>query len=223
MTEKYSLRERRVRLGLSQEKLCEIAGLSRPHYAEVESGRKPLTDKMRTKLEQAFEFVEQDKDKSGQAQTTDADDAPSSATPDLIQVTRRIPVVGMAAAAMFDPALSQLCDLWDASDETVPCAIQQEGIFALRIQGDSMEPTLRDGDVVAVDPNALPATGDLAVVCLRTDGLVIKRWYWRRGIVRLESLNPDGKTYEWTKDEVFQQGLILWRWKVLGLLWRKLS
>lgn len=125
-------------------------------------------------------------------------------------------------AAMYDPALFQICDLWDASDETVPCVIDRDGIFAVRIQGDSMEPDLHDGDVVAVDPNTLPATGDTAIVCLRTEGLVIKRWYWRNGIIRLESLNPEGKTYQWPKDEVFQKGLILWRWKVLGILWHKL-
>ncbi len=141
---------------------------------------------------------------------------------EAVAVTRRIPVVGMAAAAMYDPALSQLCDLWEGSEETVPCVIDREGIFALRVQGDSMEPDLHDGDVVAVDPNTLPATGDTAIVCLRAEGLVIKRWHWRRGVIRLESLNPEGKTYQWTKDEVFRQGPILWRWKVLGILWRKL-
>ena len=141
---------------------------------------------------------------------------------EAVAVTRRIPVVGMAAAAMYDPALSQLCDLWEGSEETVPCVIDREGIFALRVQGDSMEPDLHDGDVVAVDPNTLPATGDTAIVCLRAEGLVIKRWHWKRGVIRLESLNPEGKTYQWTKDEVFRQGPILWRWKVLGILWRKL-
>ena len=146
----------------------------------------------------------------------------ASPPPELLRVKREIPVVGMAAAAMYDPALSQVCDLWEGSSETVPCAIEREGIFALRIQGDSMEPALHDGDVVAVDPNALPATGDVAVVCLRGEGLVVKRWRWRRGVVRLESLNPEGKTYEWTKEEVFQKGLILWRWKVLGILWHRL-
>lgn len=146
---------------------------------------------------------------------------PPPAPVEPVAVTRRIPVVGLAAAAMYDPALSQICDLWDASDETVPCVIDRDGIFAVRIQGDSMEPDLHDGDVVAVDPNTLPATGDTAIICLRTEGLVIKRWHWRNGIIRLESLNPSGKTYQWTKDEVHQQGLILWRWKVLGVLWHK--
>lgn len=66
MTEKYSLRERRIRLGLSQGQLCAVAGLSRPHYAEVEAGKKPMTAKMRTKLDMAFENVERNNDKNGQ-------------------------------------------------------------------------------------------------------------------------------------------------------------
>lgn len=181
----------------------------------VEAGMRPLTAKFERRLEAVLDEIEAKR--SGIARQSET--APPV---EPVAVTRRIPVVGMAAAAMYDPAFSQICDLWDASDETVPCVIDRDGIFALRIQGDSMEPALHDGDVVAVDPNALPATGDVAIVCLRTEGLVIKRWHWRHGIIRLESLNPDGKTYQWTKEEVHQQGLILWRWKVLGVLWHKL-
>lgn len=35
-------------------------------------------------------------------------------------------------------------------------------------------------------------------------------------------LNAAGRTFKWTKEEVFQKGIILWRWKVLGVLWHKL-
>lgn len=182
MTERYTLRERCIRLGLSQGKRCEISKLSRPHYAEVEAGRKPLMDKTCTKLEHAFELIERGENKNGQKGTTEAINTlslatmPQPAPVEPVAVTRRIPVVGLAAATMYDPALSQICDLWDASNETVPCVIDRDGIFAVRIQGDSMEPDLHDGDVVAIDPNTLPATGDVAIVCLRTKGLVIKRW-----------------------------------------------
>ena len=200
----------RKSLGLTQAELARRLGISETYLSLLENGKKPISDRFRLNFEQNVG----DKLKCEVKETTP--------TLETVPVPRRIPVVGMAAAAMYDPALSQICDLWEGSEETVPCVLEREGIFAIRIQGDSMEPALHDGDVVAVDPNELPKTGDTAVVCLREDGLVIKRWFWRHGVIRLESLNTEGRTFEWTKNEVFQKGIILWRWKVLGILWRKL-
>lgn len=85
MTERYNLRKRRIGLGLSQAQLCEIAGLSRPHYAEVEAGKKPLTEKMRTKIDMAFENVERSKDKNGQAVVARDIAATGDASPVIIQ------------------------------------------------------------------------------------------------------------------------------------------
>lgn len=208
----FNIKEARVELGLTQQQLADLCGVTSTYISQLERGKRSPSPALVRII-----ALEQEKARN----LLSASDPPVPPPPELIRVKREIPVVGMAAAAMYDPALSQVCDLWEGSSETVPCAIEREGIFALRIQGDSMEPALHDGDVVAVDPNALPATGDVAVVCLRAEGLVVKRWHWRRGVIRLESLNPEGKTYEWTKEEVFQKGLILWRWKVLGLLWHK--
>lgn len=210
-------RDARIALGLTQQQLAEMCEVTSSYISKIERGEKEPSPSLRKVLEMMLA------QKATSGASPRSQGCPPAQPPvEPVAVTRRIPVVGLAAAAMYDPALSQICDLWDASDETVPCVIDRDGIFAVRIQGDSMEPDLHDGDVVAVDPNSLPATGDTAIVCLRTEGLVIKRWHWRNGIIRLESLNPEGKTYEWPKDEVFQKGLILWRWKVLGVLWHKL-
>lgn len=206
-TKKVDLKSFREKLGFTQQELADALGMARTYISMVESGAKPFSEKLKQKVEHLV------------SSKVDAETMKPFAP---VPVVRRIPVVGMAAAAMYDPAFSQICDLWEGSEETVPCVLEREGIFAIRIQGDSMEPVLHDGDVVAVDPNTLPRTGDTAVVCLRGDGLVIKRWFWRHGVIRLESLNAAGRTFEWTKEEVFQKGIILWRWKVLGVLWHKL-
>lgn len=210
-------RDARIALGLTQQQVADLCEVTVSYISKIERGEKEPSPSLRKVLE--MELAQR---ASSGANSQSAKKPPAPLPVEPVAVTRRIPVVGLAAAAMYDPALSQICDLWDASDETVPCVIDRDGIFAVRIQGDSMEPDLHDGDVVAVDPNTLPTTGDTAIICLRTEGLVIKRWHWRNGIIRLESLNPEGKTYQWTKDEVHQQGLILWRWKVLGVLWHKL-
>lgn len=131
----------------------------------------------------------------------------------------------MAAACNYDPSLSNLCDLWELSSERVPCICEHsEGLFGLRISGESMEPVLKDGDIVAVS-DTLPSTGNICVAMHRTDGVVCKRWYWRNGIIRLEALNPDGggKTYEWTKEQFKEEQPLVWRFRVESLIYRKLS
>lgn len=134
---------------------------------------------------------------------------------------RRVPVVGMAAAAAFDPALGCMGDLFANTDEEIICVLDQaENVFGLRISGDSMEPYLRDGDVVAVR-DVLPATGDPCVAMLREYGIVCKRWYWRNGIIRLESTNPEGVSWEWSKETFLREQPIVWRFRIEGIIWRK--
>jgi phage repressor protein C with HTH and peptisase S24 domain len=48
--------------------------------------------------------------------------------------------------------------------------------FALRVSGKSMETTLKDGDVVLVDMDILPADGDLVAVKHRNGHQYIKRF-----------------------------------------------
>lgn len=138
-------------------------------------------------------------------------------------VGRQIPIVSLSAAEMYDPSLSNLCDLWDGTDERAtyigPTA---DAVFAVRIQGDSMLPVLCDGDVIAVT-EILPATGDLCLVRHKSDGILCKKWYWRNDVIRLDSINPAGKNYRWTKAEFTGERPLVWRFKVEALIYRKLS
>lgn len=149
-------------------------------------------------------------EKHGRAEVSPAD----------VSSVREIPVVGMAAAAMYDPTLGAIDDLFDPND-TVPCILETSlhPVWAVRISGDSMKPTLLDGDVVAVS-DVLPATGDLCIVNHRQDGVLCKRWYWRNGVIRLESDNPEGRSYEWTKEQFREEQPLVWRWRVYALIRR---
>ena len=159
-------------------------------------------------------------------------DTPNPSVPDAtpesfgipVSAAARIPVVGMAAAMHYAPSLGVIGELWAGSDETVACVIDNtEGLFAVRISGDSMSPTLLNGDVIAVR-DVLPATGDLCLALHRTDGLICKRWYWRNGTIKLTSDNAEnGKSYAWTKAEYQSEQPLVWRWRVEGLTWRKFN
>lgn len=64
--------------------------------------------------------------------------------------------------------------------------------FALRVNGRSMETTLRDGDVVLVDMDLEPVAGDIVAVKLRNGNQYIKRYYpINEFFIKLTSDNPD--------------------------------
>jgi phage repressor protein C with HTH and peptisase S24 domain len=70
--------------------------------------------------------------------------------------------------------------------------LSKEKVFALEVQGDSMEPLYRDGDVLIVSPTASIRKGDRLVVRM-TSGEVTAKELKRRTAKTLElrSLNPN--------------------------------
>lgn len=64
--------------------------------------------------------------------------------------------------------------------------------FALKVSGKSMETTLRDGDIVLVDMDLLPADGDLVAVKLKNGHQYIKRYKnLNYAFIQLSSDNSD--------------------------------
>ena len=231
------LRRRRKLLGIRQQDLAVFIGVVPNYLSQIEVGNRPISKKFSRLAKRALEELEKQEAEMGglpfshkeefpkEAKEATADVQQETATPTSIGSVPTIPVVGMAAACNYDPMLSNLCDLWELSSERVPCICDHpEGLFGLRISGDSMEPELKDGDIVAVS-DTLPATGNVCVAMHRTDGVLCKRWYWRNGVIRLEALNTEGggKTYEWTKEQFQQEKPLVWRFRVESLIYRKLS
>lgn len=63
-------------------------------------------------------------------------------------------------------------------------------LFAVRVKGDSMEPTLTDGDVVVFWTEGAPEPGRIVAVHVHWDGVVIKRLQRYNGSWYLYSDNP---------------------------------
>lgn len=64
--------------------------------------------------------------------------------------------------------------------------------FALKVNGDSMETTLRSGDTVLVDMDLQPIDGDLVAVKLKNGNQYIKRFKdLNYAFIQLSSDNPD--------------------------------
>ena len=103
-----------------------------------------------------------------------------------------MPLLGFAragAGGYFDDAGFPVGEGWERID--VP-AQAGEGAYALTVQGDSMLPLYRDGDILVVDPGAPVRKGDRVVV--RTvGGEVMAKLLARRNAteIELQSLNPE--------------------------------
>lgn len=89
-----------------------------------------------------------------------------------------------AAAGIATPLIGQDYEPYELGPDDPPGAA-----FAIRIQGDSMEPHFPDGSMVFVNHDAL-ADGDIGVFCV-DGGTVCKQYHYDRvlGITYLFSLN----------------------------------
>lgn len=83
----------------------------------------------------------------------------------------RIPVLGDVAAGIPIEAITDIVDY-----EDIDAAMAATGdFFGLRIKGSSMEPRMREGDVVIVRKQDDAETGDTAVVLVNGDSATVKK------------------------------------------------
>ncbi|MEZ5743838.1 MAG: S24 family peptidase [Sphingomonadaceae bacterium] len=84
-------------------------------------------------------------------------------------------------------------------------------LSAIAVTGDSMEPTLRDGDEILVDRSPRPAMSGIHVVRIE-DSLLVKRIDMSRpGIVALISDNQAYRPMELPQGEVEIVGKVVWK------------
>lgn len=84
-------------------------------------------------------------------------------------------------------------------------------LSAIRVEGDSMEATLRDGDEILVDRTPRPLRDGVHVV-RAGDALLVKRLdIGRPGVIALVSDNPAYRTIELPPREVEVIGRVVWK------------
>ncbi|MFS8143704.1 helix-turn-helix transcriptional regulator [Rhizobium sp. BR 249] len=105
-----------------------------------------------------------------------------------------IPLLGFAqagAGGFFDDGGFPAGQGWDVVEfPTAPS--QKAGVYALEVQGESMMPFYRDGDVLIVEPGAQVRRNDRVVVRTR-EGEVMAKVLLRQSprSIELMSLNPE--------------------------------
>ncbi|WP_034853983.1 S24 family peptidase [Sinorhizobium sojae] len=127
--------------------------------------------------------------------------------------TPGIPLLGFAqagAGGYFDDGGFPAGQGWDQIDFPV-AEENRAGVYALEVQGDSMLPLYRDGDILIVDPSAQVRRGDRVVVKTQA-GEVMAKVLARltpRGIDLL-SLNPEHPNRSFEMKDVEWIARILW-------------
>lgn len=124
-----------------------------------------------------------------------------------------IPLLGFAqagAGGFFDDGGFPAGQGWDMVDFPAD-PTRGNGCYALEVQGESMMPLYRDGDVLIVEPGAQIRRGDRVVLKTR-EGEVMAKVLFRQTVrsIELLSLNPDHPNRSFETNEVEWVARIIW-------------
>jgi phage repressor protein C with HTH and peptisase S24 domain len=124
-----------------------------------------------------------------------------------------IPLLGFAqagAGGFFDDGGFPVGQGWDMVEFPVAPG-QRGGVYALEVQGESMLPLYRDGDVLIVEPGAQIRRNDRVVVKTR-EGEVMAKVLLRQSArsIELLSLNPEHPNRSFDLADVEWIARIIW-------------
>ena len=165
------LRKLRKARRMTQSDVAKIVGIGQSGYSFWENGRSKIDDASLKKLA-GFYGVTVDYILGG--------DAPIESS------TVRVPVLGDVAAGIPIEAITDIVDY-----EEIDAALAATGeFFGLRVKGASMEPRMRDGDVVIVRKQDRAETGDTVVVLVNGDSATVKKIKYGPDGISLIPTNP---------------------------------
>lgn len=165
------IRTRRNELGIKQAELAKAIGVSQPTLSEYENGKyepdSVTLRKLAKELDTTVDYL--------------VGGPPPGKTAGF-----RVPVLGDVAAGIPIEAITDIVDY-----EEIDAAMAATGeFFGLRVKGASMEPRMRDGDVVIVRKQDSAETGDTVVVLVNGDSATVKKIKYGPDGISLIPTNP---------------------------------
>lgn len=194
MTLAKLLKEKRTKLGWSMAKLGEVARISPTYIMKIEKGHRPtnqvlikLAKSLDLDLKIVLQMVEYERDPKAYELIHGKEEKPVLLLKEKLPY-QMIPVIDYTQAGDW----REVIDTYQAgqgSDE-VPVSSDRPDLIALRVKGNSMEPLIRDGQVVVVDPHRQPNNSDI-VIAVKEGKSTIKRLHRvDEATIILEPLNP---------------------------------
>lgn len=110
-----------------------------------------------------------------------------------------INVLGRVAAGIPIDAIENILDTEEITEEMASTG----DFFGLQIKGDSMTPSICDGDIVIVRQQDDAESGDIVIAAINGDEATCKRLRKYRDGIELVSNNPSYKPFEFSNEEVW--------------------
>jgi len=174
MADVFDFRRRNLTLVMNhyaqgkQVALAERTDLNDRYISQLVTGRRNMGNQTARKIERALRLPEGYMDVDHRAQQ------PADTTPQNPATVGVVPLVqwgevedARTAVANADPARTEA---WITT--VVP---HSPNAYALRVEGDSMQPRFPTGTVLVVDPDVAPRPGDFVIVKEQTGEIVFKR------------------------------------------------
>lgn len=113
----------------------------------------------------------------------------------------------------YQNALKVSDQYWEGDGEywlTRPADVKSISAYSVRIEGDSMTPMIKAGDFVLASPVKRVFSGDLAVVKVKDDALLVKMVQFRGSKIILQSHNPHFEEMEFPAEQITFCHKVVW-------------
>lgn len=125
-----------------------------------------------------------------------------------------LPIIGTIVASEPVEVGNEVFDTYDENDtieiSTSMLPRNKEGLFALRVNGDSMvDDMINDGDIVVIKQQEVARDGDMVAAWVTGEGNTLKRIYREDGRIRLQPSNPTMEPIFADPDDVRVQGKVM--------------
>lgn len=167
----------RTREGLSQSELAKKLGLSSSTISMYEVGKRQPDFEIEEKIADLF---------NTDLNTLRGKDSEQPAFPFQSKGAVTIKVLGRVAAGIPISAVEDIIDTEEITEELAKTG----EFFGLQIHGDSMEPRMKEGDVVIVRQQDDAESGDIVIATVNGDEATCKRLMKYETGIALISTNP---------------------------------
>lgn len=193
------LKEARLKFNIRQKDVCDALNIPQNTYSQYENNKREPDNETLSRIADYFhvttDYLLGRTDEVSNAPSTFAFHETENKSPSK---GIKIPVLGRVVAGVPVEAVEEILDY----EEIVPEMAAQGEHFALRIQGDSMEPRMLAGDVVIVRKQSDADSGDTAVILVNGNEATIKKIKKSDDGIMLIPTNPNYEVMFYSTEQI---------------------